>query len=70
MIYFSENNFVYSGSLLLDEHLQGQLYVKGVWVADLTAEDLFSGVDFANLQLDRDRNAVPKPSEVDHMVSL
>ncbi len=57
-----------TGTLLLDTDHQAQLYVKGVWVADLSAEDLFSGVDFVNLQLDRDRNAVPRPSEIDQLV--
>ncbi|XP_069107414.1 putative leucine-rich repeat-containing protein DDB_G0290503 [Argopecten irradians] len=58
------------GSLLLDETLSGQLYVKGLWVSDLTDQDLAAGVNFTTLQLDRDRNAIPKPSEIDHMVSL
>ncbi|XP_060065602.1 uncharacterized protein LOC132545939 [Ylistrum balloti] len=57
------------GSLLLDESLSGQLYVKGLWVSDLSDEDLAAGVNFTFLQLDRDRNAVPKPSEIDHMMS-
>ncbi|OWF51344.1 uncharacterized protein LOC110449313 isoform X2 [Mizuhopecten yessoensis] len=57
------------GSLLLDESLAGQMYVKGLWVSDLSQEDLAAGVDFTSLQLDRDRNAVPKPSEIDHMMS-
>ncbi|XP_033728101.1 uncharacterized protein LOC117317398 [Pecten maximus] len=57
------------GSLLLDESLSGQLYVKGLWVSDLSSEDLAAGVNFTSLQLDRDRNAVPKPSEIDHMMS-
>ncbi|ESO88031.1 hypothetical protein LOTGIDRAFT_234797 [Lottia gigantea] len=57
------------GRLLLDENLSGQLYNKGIWVSDLSHESLAAGVDFTNLQIDRDRNAVPKPSEIDHQVS-
>ncbi|XP_046554805.1 uncharacterized protein LOC124264129 [Haliotis rubra] len=57
------------GTLLLDPHHNGQLYMKGIWVSDLSQEDLAAGVDFVHLQLDRDRNAVPKPSEIDHQVS-
>ncbi|XP_046576393.1 uncharacterized protein LOC124284350, partial [Haliotis rubra] len=57
------------GTLLLDPHHNGQLYMKGIWVSDLSQEDLAAGVDFVHLQLDRDRNAVPKPSEIDHPVS-
>ncbi|KAJ8319829.1 hypothetical protein KUTeg_001416 [Tegillarca granosa] len=57
------------GTLLLDTELAGQLYVKGLWVADLTESDLSAGVSFSSLQLDRDRNAVPKPSEIDHLMS-
>lgn len=54
---------------MLEPAYQGQLYVKGVWVSDLKNEDLATGVDFAQLQLDRDRNATPRPSEIDHIVS-
>ena len=44
-----------AGELLLDERLQGQLYVKGVWIADLRADGLGSGLNFRQLRLDRDR---------------
>ncbi|XP_078701451.1 uncharacterized protein LOC144927711 [Branchiostoma floridae x Branchiostoma belcheri] len=57
------------GTLLLDKELQGQLYVKSVWVQDLRKDDLKTGVDFCQLEVDRDRHAVPHPSEIDHHVS-
>lgn len=34
------------GTLLLDSHLQGQLYVKQVWVSDQTKDGLAVGVNF------------------------
>ena len=61
--------FLLTGALLLDPPHKGHLYVKGVWVSDLRDEGLATGVNFAQLQLDRDRNAVPRPSEIDHIVS-
>ena len=34
------------GTLLLDPHLQGQLYVRQVWVSDQTKDGLAVGVNF------------------------
>ena len=57
------------GTLLIDDHYKGQLYVKGVWVSDLSKDGLASGVDFAHLKIDRDRRAVVHLSDIDHQVS-
>ncbi|KAI8506320.1 hypothetical protein Bbelb_157470 [Branchiostoma belcheri] len=59
---------VVSGTLLLDKDLQGQLYVKGVWIQDLR-QDLKAGVNFCQWEIDRDRHAVPHPSDITHHVS-
>jgi len=50
------------GTLLLDEELSGLLFVKGVWITDMKEERLLAGVDFSELDLDRDRRAVVKKS--------
>jgi len=55
------------GRLLLDEALAHQFFVRGVWIN--TDTNLSTGVDFANLRLDRDRAAVLKHSEIDHQMS-
>ncbi|XP_077997612.1 uncharacterized protein LOC144450773 [Glandiceps talaboti] len=57
------------GTLLLDKRFAGKLFVKGSYVLDLKEEGLQTGVDFCELQIDRDRNAVPQLSEIDHKVS-
>ncbi|XP_070570821.1 uncharacterized protein [Ptychodera flava] len=57
------------GTLLLDDRFSGQLFVKGSWVSDLSDDNLNTGVDFCELKIDRDRNAVPQLSEIDHKVS-
>ncbi|XP_077997677.1 uncharacterized protein LOC144450816 [Glandiceps talaboti] len=57
------------GTLLLDDRFAGQLYVKGIWVSDLRDDNLNTGVNFCELKIDRDRNAVPQLSEIDHKVS-
>ena len=51
-LYWFECNDV-SGWLLLDKHLEGQLYVKKVWVADYKKDDIATGVDFIDLHVDR-----------------
>ena len=57
------------GTLLVDSHFKGQLYVKGVWVSDLSEDGLASGVDLVHLKIDRDRRAVIHLSEIDHQIS-
>ena len=57
------------GTLLIGDQFKGQLYVKGVWVSDLSKDGLASGVDFAHLKIDRDRRAVVHVSDVDHQIS-
>ena len=57
------------GTLLIGDRYKGQLYVKGVWVSDLSKDGLSSGVDFAHLKIDRDRRAVMHLSDIDHQVS-
>lgn len=54
------------GSLLLDERHKGQLYVKGIWIADLCNEHgLSSGLNLKHLRLDRDRRAVVHTSDLE-----
>ncbi|XP_062518650.1 uncharacterized protein LOC134193825 isoform X1 [Corticium candelabrum] len=57
------------GRLMMDTHLAGQLYVRGVWVTDMKTDDLVAGVDFYRMRLDRDRRAVVHKSDIDHQVS-
>ena len=57
------------GTLLLGDQYKGQLYVKGVWVSDLSTDGLASGVDFVHLRIDRDRRAVIHLSDIDHQIS-
>lgn len=57
------------GTLLIGSHYKGQLYVKGVWVSDLSKDGLASGVDFVHLKIDRDRRAVVHLSDIDHQIS-
>lgn len=57
------------GRLLLDEELKGKMFVKGIFINDLTQERLRSGADFFDIRLDRDRAAVLKMSDIDHQVS-
>ena len=57
------------GTLLVDAHYKGQLYVKCVWVSDLSKDGLASGVDLVHLKIDRDRRAVIHLSEIDHQIS-
>jgi hypothetical protein len=57
------------GSLMVDRHLAGQVYVKGVWVNDMGKDGLKTGVDFRRMRLDRDRRAVVHKSDIDHQVS-
>ena len=65
------SNYVKSevGTLLIGGHYKGQLYVKGVWVSDLSKDGLASGVDFVHLKIDRDRRAVVHLSDIDHQIS-
>jgi len=58
-----------TGTLLIGSHFKGQLYVKGVWVSDLSKDGLASGVDLVHLKIDRDRRAVIHLSEIDHQIS-
>ena len=58
-----------NGTLLIGAHYKGQLYVKGVWVSDLSKDGLASGVDLVHLKIDRDRRAVIHLSEIDHQIS-
>nr|XP_006823816.1 PREDICTED: uncharacterized protein LOC100369106 [Saccoglossus kowalevskii] len=58
-----------NGSLLLDDQFRGQLFVKGTWVADWIEDNLHTGVNFCELRIDRDRNAVSQPTEIDHKLS-
>ena len=54
------------GELLLDERLKGQLYVKGIWIADMAKEyALGSGLNLTHLRLDRDRRAVVHASDLE-----
>ena len=53
---------------MMDTHLAGQLYVRGVWVTDMKTDDLVAGVDFYRMRLDRDRRAVVHKSDIDHQV--
>jgi len=62
------------GTLLLSPHHKGQLFVKGIWIADMSGDNgdsavLSTGVDFYRLDLDRDRRAVVRTSDLDHQVS-
>ena len=57
------------GTLLVGKHYTGQLYVKGVWVSDLSKDGLAAGVDLVHLKIDRDRRAVIHLSEIDHQIS-
>jgi hypothetical protein len=57
------------GSLLFDEALSGQLYVKGIWISDQSRDGLRSGLDLREIRLDRDRRAVAHPSDVEHQAS-
>ncbi|XP_070570817.1 uncharacterized protein [Ptychodera flava] len=57
------------GTLLLDDIFAGMLFVKGSFVVDLRDNSLITGVNFFDLKIDRDRNAVPQLSEIDHKVS-
>eukprot|EP00620_Florenciella_sp_RCC1587_P021789 CAMPEP_0182556200 /NCGR_PEP_ID=MMETSP1324-20130603/548_1 /TAXON_ID=236786 /ORGANISM="Florenciella sp., Strain RCC1587" /LENGTH=813 /DNA_ID=CAMNT_0024768055 /DNA_START=13 /DNA_END=2455 /DNA_ORIENTATION=+ len=55
------------GTLLLAEKHRGSLFVKGIWIAQY--EDMVAGVDFASLQLDRDRVASLRREDVEHQVA-
>ena len=58
------------GTLLFDERFQHKLFVKGFFVADMDEEGgLVHGVDFDDLQVDRDRRAILKKHEIDRKVS-
>ena len=53
------------GELLLDQSLTAQLFVKGVWITDLSEQGLGSGLNFKHLRLDRDRRAVLHASDLE-----
>ena len=53
------------GDLLLDARLASQLYVKGIWIADLAEDGLGSGLNFRSMRLDRDRRAVLHLSDLE-----
>eukprot|EP00753_Platysulcus_tardus_P018261 PLAT6801.1.p1 GENE.PLAT6801.1~~PLAT6801.1.p1 ORF type:complete len:798 (+),score=388.86 PLAT6801.1:43-2436(+) len=57
------------GRLLLSREHAGQLFVKGIWITNLSGDGLYSGVDLADLRLDRDRRAVMHMSDIEHRVS-
>lgn len=60
--------FCCPGMLIMDAHLHGQVFVKGVWVNDMRKDGLSAGVDFYRMRLDRDRRAVVHKSDIDHQV--
>ena len=53
------------GALLLEDRLAGQLYVKGIWIANLLDDGLNSGLNFRHMPLDRDRRAVLHLSDLE-----
>lgn len=61
------------GTLLLHPRHAGLVFVKGIWICSLREEDggpgLSAGVDFAKLELDRDRRSVMRMSDIEHAVS-
>jgi hypothetical protein len=57
------------GTLLFDERFRHKLFVKGFWISDMDEEGgLQHGVDFNDLQIDRDRRAVMKRHDIDRKV--
>ena len=60
-----------AGWLLLSPRFSGQLYVRQIWVSDMSkaAGGMLAGVNLHRLQLDRDRRSVLQQSELDHTVS-
>ena len=50
---------------MLDARLASQLYVKGIWIADLAEDGLGSGLNFRSMRLDRDRRAVLHLSDLE-----
>ena len=60
-----------AGWLLMGDRFSGQLYVRQIWVADMTeaAGGMLAGVNLHRLRLDRDRRSVLHQSELDHTVS-
>ena len=60
-----------SGWLLLAPRFSGQLYVRQIWVSDMSkaAGGMLAGVNLHRLRLDRDRRSVLQQSELDHTVS-
>ena len=70
---FLPEDFVKSeaGWLLLAPRFSGQLYVRQIWVSDMSkaAGGMLAGVNLHRLRLDRDRRSVLQQSELDHTVS-
>ena len=60
-----------AGWLILTPRFSGQLYVRQIWVADMSsaAGGMLAGVNLHRLRLDRDRRSVLQQSELDHTVS-
>eukprot|EP00118_Oscarella_pearsei_P021228 m.237397 g.237397 ORF g.237397 m.237397 type:complete len:353 (+) comp40145_c0_seq62:2410-3468(+) len=58
------------GSLIMDASMNGQLYVKGIWVTDFSNEGLHAGADMCWLRLDRDRRAIIHRSNIEHRAFL
>lgn len=60
-----------SGWLILHPNYSGQLYVRQIWVADLSkdAGGMSAGVNLHRLKLDRDRRSVLHQSDMDHTLS-
>jgi hypothetical protein len=60
-----------SGSLLLDPHLAGDLFIKQIWIKSMRKEHLLKGVDIGKeLLLDRDRRCAANHAEVEHAVNI
>lgn len=60
-----------AGWLIMAPRFSGQLYVRQIWVADMSnaAGGMLAGVNLHRLRLDRDRRSVLQQSELDHTVS-
>ncbi len=43
------------GSLLLDKEFAGNVYVKGIWITNMKEDNLASGVNLVEMELDRGR---------------
>ncbi|XP_065918171.1 RING finger protein B-like isoform X2 [Dysidea avara] len=57
------------GTLLLDDSLHGQLYIREVWIQDMSEEGLDTGVNVYDIKVDRDRNSTEKKSDIEYRSS-